>query len=185
MQLMESLATSASSKPSPMTPPLLFLPSEVLIEILSYLRPRDIAACQRSCRQLNDTVSHSQLLRYLIRVGKAGLHDPLFPGYTIHQRIEALEKWEAAWSNLEMVESSCHVKHKVPCEISSLGCRIHDDFLIMIHGSNTPGYAYVDLLTFQPEMEKDPWTKITNDSWHNKIGYFVFSVEQDLALVIL
>jgi hypothetical protein len=53
-----------------MTPPLLSLPSEVLIELFSYLHPRDIAACQRSCRQLNDTVSHSQLLRYLIRVGE-------------------------------------------------------------------------------------------------------------------
>ena len=119
-----------------MTPPLLSLPSEVLIEILSYLRPRDIAACQRSCRQLNDTVSHSQLLRYLIRVGRAGLHDPLLPGYTIPQRIEALEKWEAAWNNLEMIESSCHIKHTVPCEISSLRCRIHDDFLIMTRIQN-------------------------------------------------
>jgi hypothetical protein len=180
------------STPSTLTlmiPPLLSLPSEVLIEILSYLRPRDIAACQRSCRQLNDAISHSQLLRYLIRVGRAGLHDPLFPGYTIRQRIESLEKWEAAWSNIEMIESSCHVKHMVPYKIRSraslLTCRIHDDFLIMKHGFNTPGYAYVDLRTFQPEMEKDPWTKITNDSWHDKIRDFVFSVEQDLALVIM
>jgi hypothetical protein len=172
-----------------MTPPLLFLPSEVLIEILSYLHPCDIAACQRSCRQLNDTVSHSQLLRYLIRVGRAGLHDPLFPGYTIRQRIDALEKWEAAWSNFKTIGSSCHVKYMVPYEIRSrsptLTCRIHDDFLIMTHVFETPGYAYVDLRTFQPEMATDPWTKITNDSWSNKITDFVFSVEQDLALVIL
>jgi len=164
--------------------PLLSLPSEVLIEIFSYLHPRDIAACQRSCRQLNDTVSHSQLLRYLIRVGRAGLHDPLLPGYTIPQRIEALEKWEAAWSNLEMIESSCHVKYMVPCEISFPSCIILDDFLIITY-IDTPGYGYVDLRTFQPEMEKDPWTKITNDSWRNKIRDLVFSVEQDLALVIL
>jgi len=171
-----------------MTPPLLSLPSEVLIEILSYLRPRDITACQRSCRQLNDTVSHSQLLRYLIRIGRAGLHDPLFPSYTIRQRIEALEKWEAAWSNLEMIDSSCYIKHMVPCEISYpsiLTYRIHDDFLIMTHSFDSPGYGYVDLRTFQSEMEKDPWTKITNDSWRDKIRDFVFSVEQDLALVIL
>jgi len=166
---------------------LLFLPCEVIIEIFSYLHPRDIATCQRSCRQLNDTVSHSQLLRYLIRVGRAGLHDPLFPGYTIRQRIEALEKWEAAWSNIEMIESYCHVKHMVPYEIRSpsLTCRIHDDFLIMVPYFNTTGYAYIDLRTFQPEMAKDPWTKITNDSWRNKRRDFVFSVEQDLALVIL
>ncbi len=175
-----------------MAPPLLSLPSEVLIEILSYLRPRDIVACQRSCRQLNDTVSHSQLLRYLIRVGRAGLHDPLFPGYTIRQRIDALEKWEAAWSNVEMSESSCHVKHIVPWGgfTSSRTISIHDDFFIRFRtaplaGYAMAGYGYLDLRTFQPEMEKDPWAKITNDSWHNKIAYFEFSVEQDLALVIL
>jgi hypothetical protein len=170
--------------------PLLSLPSEVLIEVFSYLHPRDIAACQRSCRQLNDTIVHSQLLRYLIRVGRSALHDPLLPGYTIPQRMEALEKWEAAWRNLEMIESSGHIKYIVPCEISHPRI-IHDDFLIMIPGFNaipgfnTPGYGYVDLRTFQPEVEKDPWTKITNDSWRNKVRHFVFSVEQDLVLVIL
>jgi hypothetical protein len=75
----------------------------------------------------------------------------------------------------------------VPYEIRSpsLTCRIHDDFLIMVPYFNTTGYAYIDLRTFQPEMAKDSWTKITNDSWRNKRRDFVFSVEQDLALVIL
>jgi len=174
-----------------MTPPLLSLPSEVLIEILSYLHPRDIAACQRSCRQLNDAVSHSQLLRYLIRIGRAGLHDPLLPGYTIRQRIEALEKWEAAWSNIEMSESSSHVKHIVHVPwgafTSPTNC-IRDDFLITFHtapplaGTPLAGYAYLDLRTFQPEMERDAWTVIVNDSWYCKLN-FVFSVERDLALV--
>ena len=176
-----------------MTPPLLSLPSEVLIEILSYLRPRDIAACLRSCRRLNDIVVHSQLLLYLIRVGRSGLHDPLLPGYTIPQRIEALEKWEATWSDLEMIESSCcHVKHMVPHEDRSGGGtgRIQDDFLILISDysdryTSTPGYRYLDLRTFQPEVEKDPWTNISSESWRYKRCHFVFSVEQDLVLVIL
>ena len=177
-------SASASSKPSPMTPPLLSLPSEVLGIIFSYLRPRDIAACQGSCRRLNDTVNHSQLLRYLIRVGRAGLHDPLLPGYTIPQRIEALKKWEAAWNSLEMIESPCHVKHVVPSEHIS-PCTIHDDFLIMINRRNIPGYAYIDLRTFQLEVKKDPWTNIANESWRHKVSHFVFSVQRDLVLVIL
>jgi hypothetical protein len=180
-----------SSTPALMTPVLFSLPNEVLIEIFSYLRPRDIAACMRSCRRLNDTVIHSQLLRYLIRVGRAGLHDPLLPGYTIRQRIEALEKWEAAWNNLEMIKDSCHVKHMVPYEpyenrsLSSLPCEIHDDFLIIINCHRIPGYAYIDLRTLQLEVKKDPWTKIANESWNHKGSDFVFSVQQDLVLVIL
>src|SRR6266851_1449827 len=175
---------STSSTPTPMTPPLLSLPNEVLIEIFSYLRPRDIAACQRSCRQLNDTVIHSQLLRYLIRVGRSGLHDPMLPGYSIHQRIEALEKWEAAWSNLEMIESPCHVKYVVPSEhmswFSPCTLEIHDDFLIKIsRHNNIRGYAYVDLRTFQLEVKKDPWTNIANEGWRHKESDFVFSVEQE------
>ena len=170
-----------------MIPPLLSLPSEVLIELFSYLRPRDIAACLRSCRRLNDIVVHSQLLLYLIRVGRSGLHDPLLPGYTIPQRIEALGKWEAGWSDLEMIESSrCHVKHMVPYEISSEStCRIQDDFLIVKYRGKIPGYAYVDLRTFQPEVAKDPWTNIRSESWRYKQCRFVFSVEQDLVLVIV
>jgi len=45
------------------------------------------------------------------------------------------------------------------------------------------GYAYLDLRTFQPEMERDAWTVIVNDSWYGTWNCFVFSVEQDLALV--
>jgi hypothetical protein len=165
---------------------LLSLPNEVLTETFSYLRARDIAACQRCCRRLNDTIVHSQLLRYLIRVGRSALHDPLLPSYTIPQRIEALEKWEASWRNLDMIESSCHIKHIVPCDARIYyPCIIRDDFLIMINPCSIPWFAYVDLRTFKPELEKDPWTKITNDRWLNKINRFVFSVEQDLALVIL
>lgn len=52
-----------------MSPPLLSLPDQVRLEILFYLRPCDIIACQRCFRLLNDTVIDSQLLRYLIRIG--------------------------------------------------------------------------------------------------------------------
>jgi hypothetical protein len=97
------------------------LPNEVLVEILSYLCPRDIAACQRSCRQVNDVVVCSRLLQYLLRVGRSGLHDPMLPGYTIPQRIEALERWEATWRNLE-AQSSFQVKRIVTCELAGSPC---------------------------------------------------------------
>ena len=97
-----------------MSPPLLTLPNELTVELFSYLHPRDIAACQRSCRQLNDIIVHSQFLQYLIRIGRSGLRDPLFPGHTVSQRIGTLEKWETAWSDVE-IKISDHVKYRVAC----------------------------------------------------------------------
>jgi hypothetical protein len=164
------------------------LPNEVLVEILSHLRPRDMAACQRSCRQLNDVVVCSQFLQYLLRVGKSGLHDPMLPGYTIPQRIEALERWEATWRNLE-AQSSCHVKRIVPCDLAGIRCLtyiIRDDFLIATHGyGREPGYGYVDLRVFQPGGETDPWSTIVMDNWSGKHFEFQFFPEQDLVVAIL
>ena len=100
-----------------MSPPLLTLPDEIIVELFSYLHPRDIVVCQRSCRQLNDTIIHSQLLQYLIRVEKLGVYDPPLPSHTVSQRTEALKKWEAAWSDVE-TKSSDHIKYKVVCPLS-------------------------------------------------------------------
>ncbi|KAI0284902.1 hypothetical protein BC826DRAFT_130629 [Russula brevipes] len=165
------------------------LPSEVLVEILSYLCPRDIAACQRSCRQLNDVVVCSRFLQYLLRVGRSDLHDPMLPGYTIPQRIEALERWETTWRNLE-AQSSCQVKRIVPCELGGSPChiyRIRDDFLIATHGyafTLNPGYGYVDLRVSQPRGETDPWTRILMDNWFGKYHTYEFLPEQDLFVII-
>ncbi|KAI0284893.1 hypothetical protein BC826DRAFT_130332 [Russula brevipes] len=166
----------------------LHLPDEVLVEILSYLCPRDIAACQRACRQLNDIVVCSQFLQYLIRVGRSGLHDPMLPGYTILQRVEALERWEVSWRNLE-AQSSYQVRRIVGCELAGGRCSkyiIRDDFLIAMHDSMfslKPGYGYVDLRVSQPGGETDPWTRIIiMDNWSRKAYRFQFLPEQNLVV---
>jgi len=172
-----------------MSPPLFTLPDELIVELFSYLHSRDIAACQQSCRRLNDTIIHSQLLQYLIRVGRSGLYDPLFPSHTVSQRIDALEKWESAWINFK-IKRSDHVKYKVTCPFAwrfdaTSRCGIHDDILIVENYLDDPGYGYVDLRTFQPEGGKCPLTMIANHSWRGKNCRFAFSVEKDLVLAVL
>ena len=166
---------------------LLTLPDELIVELFSYLHPRSIAACQRSCQHLNHSIIHSQLLQYLIRVGKLGLYDPLLPSHTVSQRIEALKKWEAAWRDVE-IKSSDHIKYKVVFPFArryDSTCRIHDDFLTVVNCFDCPGYGYVDLRAFQPEGENCPLTVIANPSWRGKNCLFAFSVEQDLVLAVL
>jgi hypothetical protein len=167
----------------------LHLPNEVLVEILSYLCPRDIAACQRACRQLNDVVVCSQFLQYLIRVGRSGLYDPMLPGYTIPQRIEALERWEAYWRNLE-AQSSFQIRRIVACELAGRRCSIiHNSRRLPDSDASTfdpnPGYGYVDLRVFQPGGETDPWTRIIMDNWSGKSYRFQFFPEQDLVVAVL
>ena len=166
------------------------LPNDVLIEILSHLRPRDMVACQRSCRQLNDVVVCSQFLQYLIRVGKSGLHDPMLPGYTIPQRIDALERWEAAWRNLE-AQSSFQARRIVACGLPGGRCAeyiFRNDFLIATSGylfDPHPSYGYVDLRVSQPGGEMDSWTRIIMDNWFGKMYRFQFFPEQDLVVAVL
>ncbi|KAI0284899.1 hypothetical protein BC826DRAFT_130544 [Russula brevipes] len=166
----------------------LHLPDEVLVEILSYICPRDIAACQLACRQLNHVVVCSQFLQYLIRVGRSGLYDPMLPGYTIPQRVEALEAWEASWRNLE-AQSSFQVKRIVGCELAGSPCQcskyiIRDDFLIAtpISGRD-PGYSYIDLRVSQPGGETVPWTRIIKDKLSRKHSTSQFFPEQDLVVI--
>ncbi|KAI0285578.1 hypothetical protein BC826DRAFT_1189625 [Russula brevipes] len=111
----------------------------------------------------------------------------MLPGYTIPQRIEALERWEAAWRNLE-AQSSFQVKRIVACELAGIGCCTYimrDDFLIATHGSGIdPGYGYIDLRVFQPGEETDPWTRIRIDNWSGKHYLLRFFPEQDLVVAI-
>ena len=137
-----------------MSPPLLSLPSELLVEIFSYLPARDIIACQCSCRILNDTIIHSQFLQYLIHLRRSGLCDQLLPSYyPMFQRIEALNKWEDVWHNLK-TKSTYHVKDVATFQFEGTfgtfdsKCKILDDFLIGIDSFGSPGYGYIDLCTF-------------------------------------
>lgn len=145
---------------------LLSLCSDLLVEIFFYLLPRDIVACQRSCRKLNDTIIQPQLLQYHLRASRSSLHDPLLPGYTIPERIEALERWETSWKDFDLQNFS-HVNYVVACEIKRerlFPSKICDDFLIVTHFSDPAGHAYVDMRALQPVGDIDPWTKIMNNS---------------------
>ena len=70
---------------------IFFLSNELLIEIISNLYPIDIYACQHTCRRLNRVIINSYLIQYIIRTALSGVFDPLEPGLSLPDRLDALE----------------------------------------------------------------------------------------------
>ena len=81
---------------------LFYLSNELLIEIISNLRPLDIHACQCACRRLNQVIVNSLLIQYILRTALSGVFDPLEPGISLPDRLDALEQWEAAWREMDL-----------------------------------------------------------------------------------
>ena len=135
-----------------MSPQFLDLSTELIIQILAYGSLRDIGACVRTSRRLYGIASGSQYLRYLLRTKMAGVHDPfLLPGFSIQERLSALERWESAWHNLDLRRQpalQCIVPRDV--SVSILRYEIHGGHLVgarrfPVDADRPLGYSYVDL----------------------------------------
>jgi hypothetical protein len=130
----------------------LSLSFELIEQIASNLHPNDFAALMLSCRRLRDVVKGSLLLQYIYRTGLAGVHDPLcgLSTYSIADRMEALRRWEASWSDLGRYLTSPQLVISMNLDASTNhgGTLLCDDYLFVIGG--WPGVRpsvllYVDL----------------------------------------
>jgi hypothetical protein len=81
---------------------LFSLSNELLIQIISNLRPLDIYSCQCACRTLNDIIVNSQLIQYILRTALSGVFDPLESGIPLPDRLDALERWETSWREMDL-----------------------------------------------------------------------------------
>ena len=55
-----------------------------------------------TCRQLNELIVNSQLLQYISRTALSGVFDPLEPGLSLPDRLDALERWETVWMEMDL-----------------------------------------------------------------------------------
>ncbi|KAI0265378.1 hypothetical protein BC834DRAFT_1041825 [Gloeopeniophorella convolvens] len=78
---------------------LLSLPVELLAHTILLLHetPRDVLACQLTCRKLCYIVGSSAMLQYVLLARRAGVVDFLLPGMSAFERTRALERWERPW----------------------------------------------------------------------------------------
>ncbi|KAI0294027.1 hypothetical protein B0F90DRAFT_1759433 [Multifurca ochricompacta] len=132
-----------------MSPRLLDLSTELVIQILAHLSSHDIGACAQTSRRLRNIISSSQYLQYLVRTEVAGVHDPFFPGLSIHERISVLEKWERAWHGLDLRQPALQCIVPRDISVSVLHYEIHGGYLVATRrfpADDRPmGYSYIDL----------------------------------------
>lgn len=76
------------------------LPTEILVEILSYLDVTDISNCVRTCRMLDNVIGESIKLRYLTQLKIAGMQDNPSCALSITDRLAALEERESSWRSV-------------------------------------------------------------------------------------
>src|SRR6266702_762128 len=122
---------------------LLTLSPELLVQIISYISFKDIISCEVSCRHLNSVVKNSVLLKYLKEAGRTGVYDPLTPGLTFPERIEKLRRWEKAWEDLDIPETTARVTFDLDIWSPLIGS-LHNGHLI-VTDADPVVYAYSDL----------------------------------------
>ncbi|KAE9403755.1 hypothetical protein BT96DRAFT_878368, partial [Gymnopus androsaceus JB14] len=103
---------------SSLPPPLMGLsqlPNELIAHILSFCIFHDILCCQRTCKHLNQVIKTSNIqYRILLEIG--GLEDNPQCKLPIHDKLQLLQRREAAWSLFQPTfsqETSGPVDHTI------------------------------------------------------------------------
>jgi hypothetical protein len=174
------------NSPSAMSlPPLFSLSNELLIEIISNLCPADIYACRCTCRQLNDLIVNSQLLQYVARTALSGVFDPLDPGLSLPDRIDALERWETAWREMDFREPNASIDAPVPTRtVPPVEFSFGRYFVVIREGYGiSAGYSFLDMhARSSTHTSASRWTTIEVNT--PNVLVFAFASELNLAVAI-
>ena len=171
--------------PAMSLPPLFSLSNELLIQILSNLRPADIYACRFTCRQLNDLIVNSQMLQYIARTALSGVSDPLDPGLSLPDRIEALERWETAWREMDLRKPDASIDAPVPNKSGPpIEFSFGRYFVVIREGYGiSAGYSFLDMhARTSSHTNAESWTTIEVNS--PNVLVFAFASELNLAVAI-
>jgi F-box domain len=166
-------------------PHLFSLSNELIIEIISNLCPVDIYACRCTCRRLNRIIINSHLIQYIMRTALSGVFDPLEPGLLLPDRLDALERWETAWMEMDLRESDAIIDAPVSTESAPMPGRgfLSGQYFIMCHERiGAPAiYSFLDMHATSSHTNAACWTTIEIDT---PVLAFAFASELNLAVVI-
>ncbi|KAI0298784.1 hypothetical protein B0F90DRAFT_673125 [Multifurca ochricompacta] len=166
-------------------PPIFNLSNELLLEIISNLCAEDISTCRRTCRKLNALIVDSQFIQYILRTAQSGVSDPLEPGLSLPERLDALQRWETAWAEMDLREPTTRIDAPItspngrPVEFS-----FGRYFVIIREGYGWPaGYSFLDMRAGSClHAEAARWTTIDIDT--PNVLVFAFASELDLVVAI-
>jgi hypothetical protein len=166
-------------------PPIFSLSNELLIEIIAHLSPDGIYACRQTCRQLNEIITNSQLIQYALRTALSGVFELRHAGLSLPERLDALQRWESAWAEMDLREPNVRIDAPVP---SRRGLPVQFSFgryfVVIREGyGRSAGYSFLDMhATFTPHADVARWTTIEIDV--PNVLVFAFASELDLAVAI-
>ncbi|KAH9059095.1 hypothetical protein EDB87DRAFT_829001 [Lactarius vividus] len=159
---------------------LLELPTELLIQIFSYLQVEDLLSIQHTCRKFCDVISGSASLQYFLRTEIDLLEDLLPPDFSLHDRVALLNHHETSWNNLQLNE----LTRFTTSEAYQARYILQDGYLIYNAVTNPSRYGYIDLYSTsaQPKAEA-PWTHISLAALR-PLSDIVFAVDLNLVVAI-
>ena len=169
-----------------MSPSHLFsLSNELLIEIISNLRPLDIHACQCACRRLNQVIVNSLLIQYILRTALSGVFDPLEPGISLPDRLDALDRWETVWREMDLsnpIGSVDALAHAVLLNASEQIVNFFGEQHVITCRLGAPAdYSFLDVHTWSSSPTKATgWTTI--DIPDPNVFLFAFAPELNLSV---
>ncbi|KAI0265389.1 hypothetical protein BC834DRAFT_183245 [Gloeopeniophorella convolvens] len=180
---------------------LLSLPVELLAHIILLLHetPRDVLACQLTCRKLFHVVCSSVILQYVLRARRAGVVDPLLSGMSTYERACALLRWEMPWllPDLRQPAYSMPQPWADDSEPPELGRGpetpkyfIQRGRLVSVISYSPFKYAVLDLRV-PPSSLSNSWSLVTIPAFHDDEKYwdefffqgYEFSFDSDLLVL--
>jgi hypothetical protein len=174
------------SPPAMSPPPLFSLSNELLIEIISNLCPADIYACRCTCRQLNELIVSSQLLQYVARTALSGVFDPLDSGLSLPDRLDALERWETAWREMDFRQPNASIDAPIPSKsgLPNVEFSFGRYFVVIREGYGIKaGYSFLDMhARSSSHTSASRWTTIEVNT--PNVLVFAFASELNLAVAI-
>jgi len=82
------------------------LPTEILCRILFYLPAVDLWFAQRVCHHIDNIITSTTDLQYILRTHMNGVDDLLPPNCSFHERLDLLKQYEKSWNNLQFDRSA-------------------------------------------------------------------------------